>query len=474
MRLFNRFSILFFLFLGIVFNLNGQKIYPPENKAMNSRILHLDAGEKVKKGNYFFLIWEKGDSSTIKTIKSNSGKVKIPFLLDFGKSYEWQFLNKKQLSESQKYPIHNFSVLYNQRIDTNFFRHRVVQRKPGYKMPGAFMLDFVGVAVNDEGEAIWIVPDTTLHHFKNLQAYKDGTVAYYTSLNGGNSRNNLLFRHISRDGQLLWEAPDDGRVSENTIENYHHDYIITSDSTYMLVGNTYLLAPVPGQTDKTYRIDCGSIIEYDKNKNIVWSWKSADYLKIVDLQFGGPNPNPSHLNGIWLDEKRSLMLVSFRFINRIILLDKKSGKVLDSWGSKYPSGEARTGDSLFIGQHSPKFLNDSTMILYNNGAGKGKDSVSSVAIYHIPLNTSDSIRLIWKKNLWFGNQRESFSLTKGDVDILPDGNYLANMGDVPRTLVISPEGEILLEIRHEMKTPGNPWMWINENYRVGWFDPSWW
>jgi hypothetical protein len=95
-RLFNRFSILFFLFLGIVFNLNGQKIYPPENKAMNSRILHLDAGEKVKKGNYFFLIWEKGDTSTIKTIKSNDSKVKIPFLLDFGKSYEWQFLDKKQ------------------------------------------------------------------------------------------------------------------------------------------------------------------------------------------------------------------------------------------------------------------------------------------------------------------------------------------------------------------------------------------
>jgi len=242
----------------------------------------------------------------------------------------------------------------------------------------------------------------------------------------------------------------------------------------MLVGNTYLLAPVPGQTDKTYRIDCGSIIEYDKNKNIVWSWKSADYLKIVDLQFGGPNPNPSHLNGIWLDEKRSLMLVSFRFINRIILLDKKSGKVLDSWGSKYPSGEARTGDSLFIGQHSPKFLNDSTMILYNNSAGRGNDSISNVSIFRIPLNTSDSIRLIWKKNLWFGNQRESFSLTKGDVDILPDGNYLANMGDVPRTLVISPEGEILLEIRHEMKTPGNPWMWISENYRVSWFDPAWW
>ncbi|HJO85847.1 MAG TPA: aryl-sulfate sulfotransferase [Rhodospirillales bacterium] len=102
-----------------------------------------------------------------------------------------------------------------------------------------------------------------------------------------------------------------------------------------------------------------AIQEIDKKtKQVIWEWNSFDHLD-VDIDILGPlHPRDrwTNLNAITMLPDGNL-LVSFRCINTICIIDKSTGDIIWRWGP----GE-------IAGQHNPTLLENGNILLFDNGA----------------------------------------------------------------------------------------------------------
>src|SRR5690606_31950324 len=143
---------------------------------------------------------------------------------------------------------------------------------------------------------------------------------------------------IDYEGNVLWSGPNDGRVSGDTTDQYHHQITKLSNGNYMTIGNT-LIDPNTVQSDNTTtaeasqqsKLPCGTIIEYEPDGDIAWLWNSCNYL-----HQGDPT---THFNSFYFDERNNVVYTTYRNISRVVKAAYPSGQVLALYGHN-PGKEA--------------------------------------------------------------------------------------------------------------------------------------
>lgn len=417
--------------------------------------------------NIFEYVLNITDKSTGKvlTYKSPLPSIIVKQGLEWGHAYDW---NVTAYSEGKKKfvtPNYHFEILQNYKINPDRYRHLVTQNTLTTDSLYIF-LDNPGVVIDLKGNPVWFYPDTNVARVFNLQVLPNGNFAAMKPKYGKSGNENLMFEEISYEGKIIWRTPSAGGVSGDTSEYYHHDFQVLKNGNYLVMGNQFKQRTLQGGT---FYIRYGTLMEYNREGKVVWSWNSADYLKDEDLFTEGIKDNPAHLNAVWLDEKTEKMLISFRYIDRFILLDKKTKKVEATFGSLMPSGEAKYANGFFHRQHSPKFLhNNSTVLLYDNGTGTNNDTISSLLILSLPQGNEKS-HVLYRFPMQFAGRKQSWSESKGDVDAITSSHYLIDMGAIPRTVIIDTTKGIVWECNHQSKPNINAqWMGVEENYRADW------
>lgn len=387
--------------------------------------------------------------------------------LSFGYTYTWKVSAWRNDTHLKEVSVATFSIPIKLRADSNRYRHLIVKDKLPIDTDLYVFIDNPGVLIDKKGEPIWVYPVDTVGRVFNLQLLPNGNIACLRPKGRKSGNENLMFEVFTIDGQKVWQGPDEGTISGDSSEFYHHDFQALSNGNYLLVGNHFHFHHPKGARGPLW-VKMGTILEYNAKGDLLWSWESFDHLDDRDVFEAGLKDNPVHLNGIFYEEQTTFLYASFRYIDRVVKIEKASGKIVHSFGRKMPSGQAHSANDFFHQQHSP-YIEGDIMYIYDNSTGKGADSVSSAVIIEMPKDTTQQGKILYRYPFNFGSRQQSWSESKGDIDKISSSLLLATMGSIPRTVVIDTTQGIVWQCEHQFRThPEADWRGVQENYRADW------
>ncbi len=209
---------------------------------------------------------------------------------------------------------------------------------------------------------------------------------------------------------------------------------------------------VPG--GKPDAVVYGSIIqELDEQKNVVFQWRSWDYIPITDCydDLTSPALDYIHVNSIDVDVDGNF-LVSCRETSTVLKIDRSTGNVIWYFGGKHNqftfTGEhAANAPTYFSFQHDARRIANGDITLMDNGNQHAPQY--SRAVEYAVDETALTAALVWE----YRHTPDVFDPAAGSVQRLSNGNTLigwgnANLlgtGNVALTEV-RPDGGIALEM----------------------------
>lgn len=170
------------------------------------------------------------------------------------------------------------------------------------------------------------------------------------------------------------------------------------------------------------------IQEYDRNKNLVFNWRSIDYITVTETYV----PMTSqlvpyiHTNNVELDQDGNLLL-SNRHLSSIIKVNRESGNIMWRLGGKF-------NDFTFIGEHeenAPNYfsyqhhiqkLSNGNITLFDNGT-QHNPPYSRVVEYKLD-EVNRTCELVWE----YRHNPDIYASANGSMQVLPDGNRLISWG----------------------------------------------
>lgn len=438
-------------------------------KGANEYILQI-AGDRGEE-NFSRLIAEQKDNSTATLITN----------LKFGNKYIWRYAGIIDGIQGSWNGPYRFEIVNDSSIDPDFFRCRVLKNDTLKNTGGLISFDYPKSIVDREGMPVWYLPlSNKLFTFpniiRNLRITNAGTITFLT---------NDCAYDCDLNGNILWAAPNDGKVSNDTTEYYHHDFIRMENGNYMVLGEKYEWRNIPPGADtakfrqenmKTtnsriqVKIMFGTIIEYNKKGEVVWVWNSADYLSDKDLFSEETSTNTirrnlpvnaelfGHLNAFDVDVAGEFIYAGFRDLSRVIKIKKSTGKVVYSWGAKMPSGEAKEGHDYFLNQHCVQIMPNNDIVVFNNNDLKNRENSSIVVEFSQPKGKQAS-KITWSFDCKFDSLSSGKSSRNGGALFLPPDNMLVCLGGVNRVFeVVKAKKQVVWDAFIEGK-PGGTGVW---------------
>ncbi|RYE24378.1 MAG: hypothetical protein EOP51_07530, partial [Sphingobacteriales bacterium] len=397
------------------------KIMPAEGAKLNYVLSGFMVDEKPGTAQYRLQI-ARGNYSDNKLFNKNvfidkklSSNRTIEELPDFGRQYTWRmsYLNAKG-KETMASPLYHFATDSSDAVDTTMHRLRVIGNKLG-NSEMMITTDFKAVIYNLQGKPLWYLPQIEKFgprqvQLRDLKPTKWGT---FTCLYGFHAI------EIDYNGKIVWEAPDNGQISGDSNEFYHHELTRLDNGHYMVCGDEIWWAKpdsiaygkrympkdieVQAQKGQSYRrYVFGTLIEYDSVGNIVWYWKSRKHFIENEHVALGNKPRYTgftHLNSFFFDEKDSIIYMSYRDINRVVKIRYPDGEWLNSYGSKISTDSTDPDCTYFCGQHCVRCLPNGNIYLFDNHTERGHEEkpISYIRIYKQPEtdNKKENVTKTW-------------------------------------------------------------------------------
>lgn len=387
--------------------------------------------------------------NTIKRVSTAENRLvaELPY---FGYSYTWRVVRLYKLNKKSNTPFYHFTTGTCPNVDTSLYRLRVVKPASAYKDAFVF-LDDSKTLCDMNGIPVWYLPKVAGLNItpRDIKLTSQGTITF-------------LFNppfEINYNGEVLWRVLQKSTISGDRTENFHHEFTRLRNGHYMVLGTQYVYwkqkkgvsrnyKTAPGDDTLYKKTPFGTIIEYDEQGKIVWSWKSADYFTssdIINYDASGTQPVDVHENAFFFDEEQKVIYVSYRNINKVLKLKYPEGVVLASYGETYKPGMPETGSGLFCGQHSCNIARNGNLYLFNNNIC---DPIGLPKLIMMK-EAEDSLEKVWEYQCTVEHMpgkviRNYRFISGGSVQELPDQSLFACMnGTYSKVFIVSKEKEVL-------------------------------
>ncbi len=436
----------------IIINSLQAQTSPKEGSALNYRLIDFsfqhnkkdkDCKLEIANGNYSAEDLFK--KNILKTEACEGGRIiaEVPF---WGNQYTWRLKYKDSTGANAKSELHHFSTSTTGMLDTNMFRLRIISQSTKYK--DAFvLLDRTRMMYDMNGRPVWFLPESKAWEgdLRDLKLSPFGTITFLCG--------DKIFE-ANYDGDILWKGPDNGKVSGDNSEHYHHEFTRLTNGHYMVMGDeevgwTPELAKLKGcrplgVSSDTMKGDIttsqksmfGTLIEYDEKGKIVWSWRSSCYFIKSDLMLDDslkPGINDYidiHSNSFYFDEKHKTIYIGFRGLSRIVKIRYPDGAVLNTYGEIYKASTPKMGNGLFLAQHSISLCHNGELCVYNNNFNPAKPfgQFPKVVLMQQPGPGKGQLKKSWEYECTVPEGGQRNFTTGGDVEELSDSSLFVCMG----------------------------------------------
>jgi hypothetical protein len=278
---------------------------------------------------------------------------------------------------------------------------------------------------------------------------------------------------VDWDGKTVWQWGGD--KAPGGAAQQHHDWRRLPNGNTVILAN--LLHPVPGFAQPQILDDVA--YEIGPGGDIIWKWiasehldefgftpdelnlvrntKTADYFHANDLSVVGPN------HWFAAGDKRfdpDNILIDFRNANLVVIIDKKTGKVVWSLGPHYPARVTQGHKQLprpvdqISGQHDAHLIPEglpgagNLLVFDNQGEGGYPPAPLSVTAGSRVLEI-DPVKqeIVWEYDGESSGQPGWTFLSTfiSSARRLPNGNTLIDEGYNGRFFQVTPKGEIVWE-----------------------------
>ena len=249
-------------------------------------------------------------------------------------------------------------------------------------------------------------------------------------------------RFISRQpwkGGVVLETDWNGRVLwELRQPDHHHDGIRLRNGNVLLICLAqlphHLVSQVKGGrpgTECNGEMYADYLVEMTTDGHVVWEWRAWEHLDpetdcITAVQ--DPREEWTHANGL-AEMPNGDIVVSFRHISTVIIIDRKTSEII--W---------KLGAPPLSGQHAPTLLANGHLLLFDNGPHRLDHTMPYSRVVEIDLATK---QIVWK----YQEKRECefYSPRISNAQRLPNGNTLVCEGDFGRIFEVTTAGELVWE-----------------------------
>ncbi len=354
-------------------------------------------------------------------------------------------------------------------VDPDSMRLRIITPATGHKDDYVF-LDGDRALFDMAGNPVWYLPNT---ESKSAKAEHPRDIKMTPLRN--DHRSQMSSYEINYNREILWKGAGVGRIKKkrDSANFHHHDLTRLDDGNYMTFGVEHALWPLPPELKDTsvvrkskgkiirdsnnryyQKIAFATLVEYDRNRKIVWEWRSSDYFKQSDLyyrrfNFGVFNLEDTHANAFYFDEKAKAVYISFRNLNRVIKIAYPSGKVLSTFGKLYTPGDPHPPlNGLFCGQHCCRVSQEGYLYVFNNNICHPALTPTIIMMRESPLK-KDSIEKVWEfecpmDDLTPKEKSTTVFSVGGSVYELPDSAIFCDMGsEYSKTFIVNRDKKIL-------------------------------
>jgi hypothetical protein len=173
------------------------------------------------------------------------------------------------------------------------------------------------------------------------------------------------------------------------------------------------------------------LLEMTTDGRVLWEWRSWEHLDpetdcITAIQ--ERRGEWTHGNGL-AELPNGDIAVSFRTISTVIVINRKTDKII--W---------KLGAPTFSGQHAPLPLPNGNLLIFDNGPHRVDHPIPYSRVIEVEMVTK---QIVWK----YQENRESdfFSPRVSNAQRLPNGNTLICEGDFGRLFEVTSEGELVWE-----------------------------
>jgi len=454
----------FFLFTTAICTGFSQDLIPAEGAKLNYTQVLFQTPAVQKAHSYKFLLApENGNLHEAPIIKIDPTHVTVIDGLEFGMAYKWLVIakdkNEQEIFESE---IHHFSIQRSLAADSTEYRYAIHAYDTARVEEGVIFLDYSGVAIDRSGKAVWFLPNVAgnlrMERLRDLSMTEAGTLTFLT---------NKLGIEIDLQGNTLWKTPGDGKISGDTVEFYHHEFTRLNSGNYLVLCNGFENKSLDFEDRHIDRIPLSYVVEYDKAGDTAWTWHSGmyvsydDYLKVGAKVFNGNSFG--HMNSAHADEENGLIYAGFRDLSAILVIDRKTRKVIRTYGDKIPSDTGTAAIGFFQKQHAPVPFGDHEIVVFNNNV---VGATSSIVVFNEPTKEDPECRLKWEFKCDFDSLRPGNSDRLGNVQPMPNDQFLVNMGNIARLFEVNRQNEILWDCLPDRWSRDSARWEPFENYRL--------
>jgi hypothetical protein len=291
----------------------------------------------------------------------------------------------------------------------------------------------------------------------------DGTPAAYKSLAQAAS----LFK-MEPNGELSYNLKSNGQriILDTTLSqvgtiNCGNGYKANGHDACLLPnGHALLFANDPQPVDMSQVVPggnpdatvTGSIIqEVDQSGNVIFQWRSWDYLSITDSYFDLTQADVDymHPNAITLDTDGNI-LFSIRHFSSVIKINRATGDIEWVLGGKknqftFINENETNSPTYFSYQHDISVLPNGNITMFDNG-NQHPTLYSRGVEYKLDV-ANRTATMVWE----YRHSPDLYTAAMGSVQRLPNGNTLIGWGQTslntsPTLTEVHPDNSVALEL----------------------------
>lgn len=286
---------------------------------------------------------------------------------------------------------------------------------------------------------------TTPYPF-NLKLQPNGLLSYSESIAGVPTQ--AISRVLDEDMNLV-----DTYQTGNGYTSFPSEFMILPNGHALMVA--WDAQPVNMQEyspkgDPNATVTGHVVQELDKDKKVVFQWRSYDHVEITETyeNLSQSNFRYVHLNAIELDRDGNF-LFSLRHPSQILKVDRNTGETIWRLGGRkneftFINEHEENAPFYFSYQHDIRRQENGNITFFDNGNQRAAPQYSRGLEYQLD-EKAKTAELVWE----YRHTPDIYAPNRGSVQILKNGNYLVGCGSSSTSEMLSaaevtPEGEVAM------------------------------